>query len=144
MASVIIQFILILSCFNESLMILREHELWMYRVVRLLYDVMLKYMETRGPFLERRDNLSGPKANFEIKISWINSRKVPRSQTGKFASLTDNFIVSIIFHIIERWSWMQSRPTWNIFLGQKSYRDFLERASGLWTQQTDSNLKCVS
>ena len=47
---------------------------------------------TRGPFLERPGNLTGPKSDFEIKIS----RKVGcvlNSNKDHFVSLANNFTV---------------------------------------------------
>ena len=50
------------------------------------------HLYTRGPFLERPGNLTGPKSDFEIKISRkvgcvLNSNKI------HFVSLANNFTV---------------------------------------------------
>ena len=51
-----------------------------------------KHFQARGPFLERPGNLTGPKSDFEIKIS----RKVGcvlNSNKAHFVSLANNFTV---------------------------------------------------
>ena len=53
---------------------------------------------TWDPFLGRPDNFSGPKANFEIKTSWI-AAKFQAHKPVNFASLTEFHY--IIFKIIE-------------------------------------------
>ena len=56
--------------------------------------VTLYITVTRGPFLERPGNLTGPKSYFEIKVS----RKVGRVLTYNevhFVSLADNFAVQL-------------------------------------------------
>ena len=69
---------------------------------------------TWDPFLGRPDNFSGPKANFEIKTSWI-AAKFQAHKPVNFASLTDSFIMSFS-KLLKLWSWMQTRQTWNSFL----------------------------
>ena len=61
------------------------------------------------PFLERPDNFSGPKPNFEIKTSWIAAKFLAHKLVN-FASLTDSFIVSFS-KLLKLWSWMQTRQT---------------------------------
>ena len=49
-------------------------------------------LPTRGPFLERPGNLTGPKSHFEVRIL----RKVgcvPTSNEAEFVSLADNITV---------------------------------------------------
>ena len=62
---------------------------------------------TWDPFLGRPDNFSGPKANFEIKTSWI-AAKFQAHKPVNFASLTDSFIISFS-KLLKLWSWMQTR-----------------------------------
>ena len=48
--------------------------------------------QTRGPFLERPGNFSGPKGNFKIQTSWIVSTVLAHKPVN-FASSTDCFIL---------------------------------------------------
>ena len=73
---------------------------------------------SRGPFLERVGNFSGPKANFEIKTCWIVAR-FPAHKPVNLALLTDSFIASFL-KLLKLWSWMQTRQTSNSFPGPKS------------------------
>ena len=73
---------------------------------------------SRGPFLERACDFSGPKANVEIKICWIVARFLTHQPVNP-ASLTDSFIVSFS-KFLKLWSWMQTRQTSNTFPGPKS------------------------
>ena len=80
-----------------------------------------------GPFLERPDNFSGPKVNFEIKTSWI----VPQFLAYKpvnFALLTDNFIINFNFINLIIETLILSAYTANIkqLSDTKSSRDFRE------------------
>ena len=59
-------------------------------------NVPFGYVRSWGPFLERPDNFSGPKAKFEIKKTswqWIVAQFFSHKPVN-FASLTDSFFVS--------------------------------------------------
>ena len=49
-------------------------------------------MDYWGPFLQKTDNFSGLKANFEIKTSWTVAKFLAHKPVN-FPSFTDNFIV---------------------------------------------------
>ena len=49
-------------------------------------------MDYWGPFLQKTDNFSGVKANFEIKTSWTVAKFLAHKPVN-FPSFTDNFIV---------------------------------------------------
>ena len=77
---------------------------------------------TRGPFLKKPGNFSGPKANFKIKICWIVAQFLAHKPVN-IALLTDKFILSFS-KLLEPWSWMQTQKTRNSFLGMKRYWGF--------------------
>ena len=75
---------------------------------------LVKHALIWGPFLERPGNLSGPKANFEIKTCLIVVAQFLANKAASLALLlfwvTDSFIVSIS-KLMKLWSWMQRRQT---------------------------------
>ena len=48
--------------------------------------------KTRGPFLERPGNFSGPKSNIQVEIKRVRARFLAKKLLH-FVSLTDNFIM---------------------------------------------------
>ena len=62
-----------------------------------------------GPFLERSSNLSAPKANFEIKTSWMVAKFLANKQVN-FGLLTDTFLLSFL-KLLKVWPWMQTQQT---------------------------------
>ena len=66
---------------------------------------------TRGPFLERPGNLTGPESDFDIKVS----RKVGRVLTSNevyFVSLADNFIVHFLNLLKLPLEWKTKQLNW--------------------------------
>ena len=91
----------------------------------------------RGPFLERKGNFLGPRANFKIKTCWIVAQFLTYKPVN-FSSLSDNFIVWFS-KLLKLWSWMQIRQTQNSFLGPKSHQDFLETGPGPFAPSVYTN-----
>ena len=85
-------------------------------------------MSTRGPFLERPGNFSGPKANFKIKTCWIVPQFLAHEPI-KIASFTDSFIV-LFSKLLKLWSWMQTQQTQNSFRAPKVIGTFEKQWQG--------------
>ena len=107
------------------------------------YDVFVQTrssMTTRGSFLDRPGNFSGPKTNLKIKTGWIVAQFLA-DKLVNFVSLTYCFVV-LFSKLLKLWSWMQSQQTQNSFPGPKSYRDFWEpagpRRSILFSRHNDT------
>ena len=86
-------------------------------------------LSSRGSFLERPGNFSGPKENFIVKTGWIAAQFLAHKPVN-CASLTDRFILISFSKLLEPWSWMQTRRRRNSFTGPKRFRDFQEK--GPW------------
>ena len=62
-------------------------------------EYLVQHVPIWGPFLERPDDFSGPKANFVIKTCLIVSSTVPSSQIGQFRFIT--LLSNRYFHCID-------------------------------------------
>ena len=84
------------------------------------------YSKTRGSFLERPGNFSGPKANFKTQ-NLLNSCTVPGPQTSQFYFGTDSSIV--LFSKLLKTLILNANiknTKYFSFLSPKRYRDFRE------------------
>ena len=95
---------------------------------RLVAWVPLQTVRAWGPFLERPDNFSGPKANFEIKTCWIVAQFLSH-KPANFASLTDSFIIAFS-KLLKLWSWMQTCKHKTGFRVRKVVGSFEKRVPG--------------
>ena len=64
-------------------------------------------MKTKGAFMERSGNFSGPKANVEIKTSQIVAQFLAHKPVN-VASSTDILILQFS-NLLKLWSWMEIR-----------------------------------
>ena len=100
-------------------------------------------MTTRGSFLERPGNFSGPKTNLKINTCWIEAQFLAHKLVN-FASLTYS-LIELFSNLLKLWSWMQTQ-TQNSFPGPKSYRDFWEpgpRTAILFSRHNDTGSRTV-
>ena len=81
------------------------------------YESGVRFSKGSGNFL-------GPKANFEIKTSWIVAKFLAH-KPDDFGLLTDSFLLPFL-KLLNLWSWMQTGQTQNSCSAPKSYRDFRE------------------
>ena len=100
-------------------------------------------MTTRGSFLERPGNFSGPKTNLKINTCWIEAQFLAHKLVN-FALLTYS-LIEVFSNLLKLWSWMQTQ-TQNSFPGPKSYRDFWEpgpRTAILFSRHNDTGSRTV-